>query len=177
VKNGTETGVDCGGSCSACAAPVPGFQMANNEVVMLATSRTSTSTVGTDSFTVSGSDMQCTVDSGDAWTTAGAGPKVTFNVNFTSTGAFYVHLYGDGPNGAGNSAFAGVDGTAMGAFYDFPGTSTNVWRSQGTVNVTTTGAHTVSVWAREDGMKINKIVVNKSATAPTGSGPAQSTKL
>jgi hypothetical protein len=37
-----------------------------------------------------------------------------------------------------------------------------------------TGIKTVSVWAREDGFHMDKIVVNKSSTAPSGNGPSES---
>jgi hypothetical protein len=73
-----------------------------------------------------------------------------------------------------DSLWAGVDGTAISWVFDYDDNATQ-WRTQ-SLTVNSTGAHTVDVWAREDGIAIQKIVVNQSPTAPSGSGPAESPK-
>jgi hypothetical protein len=44
-----------------------------------------------------------------------------------------------------------------------------------TINVPTTGLHRVSVWMREDGLILDKLLLtNNAAYVPTGTGPAES---
>jgi hypothetical protein len=44
-----------------------------------------------------------------------------------------------------------------------------------TLDVTNTGIHTVSMWMREDGFLLDKLVLTMdSAFTPTGTGPAES---
>jgi hypothetical protein len=43
-----------------------------------------------------------------------------------------------------------------------------------TFNVATSGVHTVNVWMREDGFKIDKLVITTNASyVPSGAGPAE----
>jgi len=45
-----------------------------------------------------------------------------------------------------------------------------------TINVTTTGVHTLNVWMREDGFIFDKLVVSTNVSyIPTGTGPAETT--
>jgi hypothetical protein len=63
-----------------------------------------------------------------------------------------------------------------GDFYDYPDTN-GVWNwVTHTVDVATTGVHTLTIWGREDGFMCDKIVINTSSTAPSGTGPAESSK-
>lgn len=46
-----------------------------------------------------------------------------------------------------------------------------------TINVATTGVHTVNLWMREDGTIVDKVVITSSSTyTPTGTGPAESNR-
>ncbi len=102
-------------------------------------------------------------------------PRLDFRVNFTSTGTFHFHLRGDpGGSGAGSdTCFAGIDGL-LGQPYDFDDQLDSwSWRSQ-SFSVDSEGLHVVSVWAREDGFRLDKIVISTSSTTPTGNGPDQS---
>ncbi|MDC0683829.1 hypothetical protein [Sorangium atrum] len=64
--------------------------------------------------------------------------------NFTSTGTFYIWIRGTGINGNDNSASAGVDDTVIGTNDSPDETGTLTWQSQ-TINVASTGIHTVNV--------------------------------
>ena len=45
-----------------------------------------------------------------------------------------------------------------------------------TINVTSTGPHTLNVWMREDGLELDKIVLTTDINfTPTGTGPAEGT--
>jgi len=44
------------------------------------------------------------------------------------------------------------------------------------VNIPTTGEHTINIYGREDGVRVDKIVLTKDIDyTPTGDGPAEST--
>ncbi len=47
--------------------------------------------------------------------------------------------------------------------------------NRATVNVSSTGPHSVNIWMREDGSTIDKIVLTTSSGyTPSGAGPAES---
>lgn len=173
-----ESGGGGGGGSSA-------FQMASGQVSMEAEHAQAKVTMG-DSWTEI-SDVACSgdqalslgPDSGNAWTSSieSTAPHIRFDINFTSTGTFYAHVRGDnggGTTGTGDSCFGGIDGVANTSNYDFADTNgTWGWQTK-SFTVNTTGAHTFTVWGREDGFKVDKVVINQSSTAPTGDGPAES---
>lgn len=184
--------------CSACTPPqatstdndttceIPAFQMSAGQVSFEAEHYHSISANGAqDAWTLvavagisGGQVMQLLDDNATTWMSniPTTSPRMVYNVNFTSTGTFYLFLRGDtGPQGGGSdSAFAGLDNSPASNYFDF-NDSANVWGwiSQ-TISVSTTGLHTIIVWGREDGARIDKIVVSSSSTAPSGNGPAES---
>jgi hypothetical protein len=124
----------------------------------------------------SGQYMLTGPDNGNLWTSnvQSTAPRLDYNVNFTAAGTYFVHVRGDAPNGAGDSCFIGVDASINSTFYDFSDTP-NTWGwVTHTITVSSSGIHTVHLWPREDGFRADKIVINTSATAPSGVGPAQS---
>ena len=107
-------------------------------------------------------------------------PRLDYRINFTQTGTYYLWLRGSGANGNDDSVHAGLDGTVVANHITSFGTSAS-WTKRltgGTIitfNVATTGIHTFNLWMREDGLKLDKIVLSKSSSySPTGMGPAQS---
>jgi hypothetical protein len=121
---------------------------------------------------------QCMVvgpDNGHSWTTnvTTTSPRLDFKVNFTA-GTFFLHIRGDGSNGSNDSCWGGRDGVLLTTVYDYPEVVNSwAWRTVSLGSVTA-GIHTINVWAREDGFRLDKIVINTSSTAPTGAGPAES---
>ena len=109
-------------------------------------------------------------------------PRLDFVVNFVHTGTHYVWLRGIGASGMDDSVHVGLDGTGLASSDRITGFSTNWTWSQdtmdvvvATVDVATSGVHTVNVWMREDGFVIDKIVLTTSASyIPSGEGPAES---
>lgn len=127
------------------------------------------------------------------------GPRLDYEVNFEEATTYYVWVRlrappgsggTDDPNSPGNSdsVHAGLEGSPQS--YDAegmsPGTDSN-WHwvnvADGDVTVTpsSAGVHTFSIWMREDGTQIDKIVLtkNSSPTFDTGSddddtGPPES---
>jgi regulation of enolase protein 1 (concanavalin A-like superfamily) len=109
-------------------------------------------------------------------------PRLDFQVNFVKTGTHYVWVRGYGPDGSGDSCHAGIDGaesTTSDRINSF--TTSYAWHKDtmdgvdATVNVSSTGVHTVNVWMREDGFICDKVLLTTSSSyTPTGTGPAES---
>ncbi len=185
--------------CAACTPPevtsadndascsVPAFQMSGGTVVMEAEHYHAKTTNGSsDSWYelyisgISGNKcLEIGPDDDTVWTSnpQNSAPRLDYYVNFTSTGTFYLFVRGDAglkSISTSDTCHAGVDNTPIGTFYDFDDYGgTWGWRVQ-TVNVNTTGIHTVSIWGREDGFRIDKIVVSTSSSPPSGNGPSES---
>lgn len=113
---------------------------------------------------------------------AAGSPRMDFWVNFTKTGVHHVWARGQGPNGDADSYHMGIDGvenTTADRISNF-GTGwtwgkTTMDGPVATVNVATLGLHRVSVWMREDGLILDKLVLTVNANyTPTGNGPAES---
>lgn len=164
----------------------PAFQMSNGQVVMEAENEDGQAINGSNHYWsscshsgISGGCMEAVGDYGYTFNDAVAtfSPRLDYKVNFTSTGTFHVWIRGDNGNGSpdtGNSCWAGIDNTVIGTPHTFA-VNSDVWGwTSQTINVTSTGIHTLNVWIREDGFQIDKIVVKTSSTAPTGNGPSES---
>lgn len=122
--------------------------------------------------------LELTPDSDAVWTSSPAttAPRLEYSVNFTQTGTFYVFVRGDTGAKAvmtSDTCYAAIDGVATGTYTFVSVTNAWGWVSQ-TISVSTMGVHTLQVLGREDGFRIDKIVVSATNTAPTGDGPAES---
>lgn len=89
---------------------------------------------------------------------------------------------GLGRIGGDDSCHAGLDGAAIATSDRIVGFPLSWTWSRSTMdgpvatfNVATSGVHTVNVWMREDGFKIDKLVIMTNASyVPSGAGPAES---
>jgi len=109
-------------------------------------------------------------------------PRLEFTVNFVTTGTHYIWLRVN-TNGSGgdNSIHAGLNGTISAVRLECGTSSDWVWKSyksdgnRPTINVPSTGEHTFGLFMREDGMRVDKIVLTTNVDyVPTGTGPAES---
>jgi len=115
-------------------------------------------------------------DNGSFWTSnvTTTSPRLDFMVNFTTTGTFFLHIRGDASDGAADSCWGGRDGVQLTTLFDFAETA-NTWGWQSvSLGSVPAGIHTINVWAREDGFRLDKLVISTSSTLPTGAGPAES---
>ncbi|HTL48657.1 MAG TPA: fibronectin type III domain-containing protein [Verrucomicrobiae bacterium] len=110
-------------------------------------------------------------------------PELVYNVLFTATGTYYVWIRGAGPTTADDSVHAGIDGTGPASASNMDGfPAAWTWKNKTTSGAAATlvvhspGLHTIHLWMREDGFRADKILLrqNSSATAPSGTGPAES---
>jgi uncharacterized repeat protein (TIGR03806 family) len=111
-------------------------------------------------------------------------PRLDFVTNFAQTGTYQVWVRGrDSGATAGNSdsVHVGLDGQALtsadritGFTTAFGWTRATIDNVNATLNVTTTGQHTINVWMREDGFIFDKLVLTTSTSfTPSGTGPAE----
>ncbi|MEH0152617.1 Ig-like domain-containing protein [Limibacter armeniacum] len=104
------------------------------------------------------------------------GPVLNFDIEFVKTGTHYVWVRQKSPSDSDNSIIPAFDGTSL-ADWNMPVSSSSwVWsKASATFNVSTTGAHTFSIYMREDATPIDKIVLTTSSSyTPSGTGPTTS---
>jgi hypothetical protein len=109
-------------------------------------------------------------------------PRLDYWVNFNQTGTHYVWVLMRGATKNDDSVHAGLDGAASptsdriaATSKTFSWTRTTLDGPPATVNVPTTGLHRVSIWMREDGTQVDKVLLTRSPMLmPTGTGPAES---
>lgn len=101
------------------------------------------------------------------------GPRLDYEINFTTTGDYFVFIRGrtinDGSSeGTNDSVQVGIDGTCFTCAsntYGLAGFRQAYWSWQRNndwnqlVNVASPGIHTLNVWMREDGVIIDRIFV------------------
>ncbi|MHA7872123.1 MAG: cadherin domain-containing protein, partial [Hyphococcus sp.] len=113
-------------------------------------------------------------------------PELTYQVEFKTPGTYYVHIRGateDGPVGNADSVHIGLDGerlTGDGGVTGFGGDLSWGGRDTYTGQVVTIvvdepGVRTLNLWAREDGVSVDKIVLTQDENyRPNGEGPPES---
>ncbi len=110
-------------------------------------------------------------------------PRASFPVFFTTTGTYYVWVYGSTPATNGKTVHVGLDNTAVSTADRMSMADNSSWAwtkdtldaVRATVVVSTPGVHTIDVWMREDGFRFNRILLTTSSGyTPAGAGPAES---
>ncbi len=110
-------------------------------------------------------------------------PELKYEVNFATTGTYQVWLRGHVDGTADNSVHVGLDGAETASSDKLVVSAYGVWTWHkstmdgpvATVNVTTVGVHTIHVWVREDGYRLDRLLLTTDAAfTPTGIGPAES---
>lgn len=112
-------------------------------------------------------------------------PRLDYKINFVKTGTHYLWMRTHKGTAATDDSFhAGLDGIALSTSDRIQAANPSgewVWGNGDidanvvTINVTTVGEHTLNIWMREDGSKLDKLVITTSATyTPTGAGPDES---
>jgi len=115
-------------------------------------------------------------------------PRLDFEVNFVKSGTHYIWVRCRQLNDETNTCHVGINGTAnttsdrVGNLQTF-----NQWVWAGlseldsnerlTINIPSSGVHTINVWMRESGYWFDKIVLTTNPDyTPTGEGPVQSSQ-
>ena len=111
----------------------------------------------------------------------GYSPVITYKVAFPQSGIFYVCVRGMGGSSSDDSLHAGIDDNNDGVAdastaLDMSGSwhlTSWQWSNRrmggayATVQVSGDPFHTLKIWMREDGMRVDKIVLSTSANCPT----------
>ena len=137
-----------------------------------------------DPQAVGGASMRVLPDNGTLRITERASPALEFRVGVPAAGRWYVWVRGKGDTdaageGKNDSVHVGLNGALGGAaaIDRFPDrwTWSRSTRSGAPahVDVPSSGTHTLSVWMREDGFELDRLVLSPDASyVPQGSGPS-----
>jgi PKD repeat protein len=115
-------------------------------------------------------------------------PEMSFDVDFVTTGTYYVWLRAWAPDVRGKAMFAGLDGVPANAGIaaggsDAWGAGIGEWTWSNTgrtgtavvVEVAAPGVHAFQVWMGDDGVIVDKVVITTdSSFVPADEGPPES---
>jgi hypothetical protein len=113
------------------------------------------------------------------------GPRLDYDVHFNDTGTYYVWVRVKCGDQDSNEIHVGLEGTpdtygSDGFAQDCASDSGYTWINQHegslvSLDVTTTGVHTLNLWMSDDGVVVDKVVLTTDASyVPTGQGPHES---
>ncbi len=109
--------------------------------------------------------------------------RFEYTLDFTTTGTYHVWVRGYAPNAAGDSLYISLDGQTPTTLTGLPPqqwswANSTLSGQRVTFEVTEAREHTLFLWMREDGLKIDRIVLTVDDTYnPQGNGPAESPRL
>jgi thermitase len=109
-------------------------------------------------------------------------PEARYAVRFTTTGTYRIWARVWAPDTSGDTLHVGLDGRAAprGDRIEAKTYGRWVWTNlamDGTrtaLTIQRPGVHVVSLWMREDGIRVDRIVLTRSKATPSGTGPAES---
>lgn len=112
---------------------------------------------------------------------AATSPRLDYQVNFVKTGTHYVWIRALGPSWSSDSLHVGLNGqevasaarlSQLNPLGSWAWSKTTQGGTIATLNVTSTGLHTINVWMRESGTLLDKLVLTPDANyTPSGLGP------
>ncbi len=110
-------------------------------------------------------------------------PRLEYSLNFTTTGTYYVWVRGYAPNGAGDSVYVRLDDQPVMNLTGLPpqqwAWANSSWPGQRVIfEVTEPGEHTLFLWQREDGLRLDRIILTiDNGYTPVGNGPTESPRI
>ena len=112
------------------------------------------------------------------------GAEMTYDVEFSTLGVYYVWARVYAPSSSDNSLHMGDNGNSTAIKMNTNTYGEWVWTNVDTkgnvldVDITAGGVQPINVWMREDGLVIDKIVLTQDAGfTPEGMGPAESGRV
>jgi hypothetical protein len=124
----------------------------------------------------SGSETQNQLDYNHVNSNPGLYERYDYDVNFTTAGTYNLWIRARGDDSDENTIFIGLDGVAVGSIgEDVFGQW--VWDNliqNGTnqIAIGSPGPHTISIWRRETGHRLDAIYLTKTGTVPSGGVPS-----
>jgi endo-1,4-beta-xylanase len=121
-----------------------------------------------------GSHMVASPNSGGQAPADEESPKMGYFVNFSTSGIYYVWVRRAAQGGNDDSCQIAMDSGSI-IEWSYGGGSTFDWVKASATFSVSKGAHIFKVGMREDGARVDKIVLTTSSSfTPSGQGPAQS---
>jgi hypothetical protein len=111
-------------------------------------------------------------------------PSLEYTINFTTPGRYYVWVRAFANDSGANSLHLGWNGAEISMGRNLSWSETGVWVwtrrvESGTAQITVdaAGQHTLNVWMREDGARLDRLILTTDPNyTPTDNGPAESLK-
>lgn len=164
--------------------PAPGvFQQNSDGLVVMEAEHYSSKAAGTGSFSSlayaafndgnasEGEYMLVDASGNNAWSTLN-GPRLNFSINFVKSGLHYLWARIIAPTASDDSFVPALDGSSAGPWYT--GTTGSWGWKKFTVGNISAGNHEVSLHMREDGVKVDKLLLTTDgAYVPSGIGPGE----
>lgn len=128
--------------------------------------------VKADAARSNGAYIEVTQGSGNHTTVPDEGKVMWYDLDVTNGGSFNVWMLSSGPTTSDDSFWVSIDGTAdLRPTPEPPAGWT--WTKVGTTSISIpTGKHQLKIKVREDGARVDKILLTKSTATPLGNGPA-----
>lgn len=111
-------------------------------------------------------------------------PEMTYEVDFTTLGTYYVWARVLAPAADDNTFHMGLNGSASASKMEVATLGTWAWTNvntkgaPSTIGLTDAGENVINFWMREDGLIVDKIVLTTDVGfVPTGLGPAESGRI
>ena len=102
-------------------------------------------------------------------------PRMDYQVELAAPATLNLWVRGLGLSGSRDSIWVGVDGDDTSVERVSLHRDTYGWRSGGQLTVPA-GVHAITVWMREDGGIVDRVLLTPLSTTPTGDGPPESTR-
>lgn len=112
------------------------------------------------------------------------GPRLDYDITFSTAGTYRIYVRTNGPGGTDDSYHVGLNGVSASSTNGYGMGHTGSWFWADYANeddfvevvVPSTGQHTFNIWMREDGVEVDKIVLKVAPGTPSGAGPAESSQ-
>jgi hypothetical protein len=103
------------------------------------------------------------------------GAEIGYDIDFSTSGTYYIWMRAYFNNGGSNSCYVGVDDTQVGGSFSDGTYGSWHWVEHGTTVSISTGEHTFQVRRRETNTCVDRIILTTdSEYTPSGNGPDES---
>ncbi|MEK3883346.1 cadherin-like beta sandwich domain-containing protein [Paenibacillus sp. PL2-23] len=101
-------------------------------------------------------------------------PQLTYKVNFSTAGSYSLWLLYKAPNTGSDSVYAGYGDIVRLTHAELATGSSFLWKKVGTFSGIGVGYVDIQIWAREDGLMLDKLYLTTGSEMPSGMGPSES---
>ena len=118
--------------------------------------------------------MQVYPDRGVQWSTNNISPKLSYRVQFSTPGTYYVMLYTSFAGGNSDSVFVSVNDGPIVTCLSYLATGVGKWMADSAwkIEIPYAGVHTINLFAREDGARVHKLYLTNRPVVCRDPNPA-----